>query len=385
MRILYCNFEYPPLGGGGGVFNQLIARELAKRHEVTVLTSQGLNLPSEEEQERVRIIRVPCFFGRSQEKANFSSMLSYLAMGILKGKKLMKKSSFDIINTHFALPSGPVGNTLSEQMNIPNVLTVHGGDLYDPSKFTSPHRHPLLRFWIKRLLYRADAVVGQSHDTLSNIHKFYDSSISPVKIPLGINRPLNEVGRRQEYNFAKEDFLLVTVGRLVHRKAINQLISVMASLKDTHAHLMIIGTGSLEQQLRNQSRELQVSDRVHFMGYVSEEEKFRILRMSDLYISTSIHEGFGLAFLEAMAAGLPVLCYDNGGQTDFLEDGMTGYTVKLNHQRDIIEKCRKLIQDEDSRKRMGRYCLKKVEPYFIDQSAARYEALFQKICASYEA
>jgi len=58
---------------------------------------------------------------------------------------------------------------------------------------------------------------------------------------------------------------------------------------------------------------------------VPEEHKFRLLRIADVFVSTSQHEGFGLVFLEAMACGLPVVCYDRGGQIDFLEDRTTGH------------------------------------------------------------
>ena len=163
MRILICNYEYPPLGGGGGVVTALLAEELARRHEVTVLTSQGLGLPSESVEEGVRVVRAPVFFRKQKAAANVPSMLAFIPMGIRLGKRLLKKERFDVINTHFALPSGPVGDALARSAGIPNILSVHGGDLYDPSKFTSPHRHLLLRWWIRRLVQRADAVVGQEN------------------------------------------------------------------------------------------------------------------------------------------------------------------------------------------------------------------------------
>ena len=91
MKILFCNYEYPPLGGGGGVINAQIAIELAKRHDVTVLTSQGLDLPKEEVIDGVRIIRVPVFFRQFQAAANFASMLAYLPNGIKAGRALLSK------------------------------------------------------------------------------------------------------------------------------------------------------------------------------------------------------------------------------------------------------------------------------------------------------
>lgn len=379
MRILFCNYEYPPLSGGGGIFNHFLAEELAKKHEITLLTSQCPDLPNEESKNGVRIVRVPSFVNRHSTKSNFPSMLAYLTMGKLKGQKLLNPTNFDIINTHFALPTGPVGDTLSRHLKIPNILTVHGGDVYDPSKFTSPHRHLLLRYWVKRLLQKANVVVGQSRNTIANIQQYYGQDINPVQIPLGIKRPPDHVALRQEYRFGRDDTLLVTVGRMVARKSLDQLISILANLRTENTHLIVIGSGPKQKKLRKIAQELQVYQRIHFMGNVSEEEKFRILRMSDLFVSTSIHEGFGLVFLEAMASGLPVICYDHGGQTDIILDGETGFLIKLNDQQFFIEKCRRLIKDAGLRKKMSKEGLKRVEGFYIDRCAERYEELFQKV------
>ncbi len=79
MKILFCNYEYPPLGGGGGVVMAALARELARRHSVTVLTSRALGLPGGESMEGgVRIVRAPVFFRRELAVANFPSMLAYV-------------------------------------------------------------------------------------------------------------------------------------------------------------------------------------------------------------------------------------------------------------------------------------------------------------------
>lgn len=381
MRILFCNYEYPPLGGGGGVINALLAQEMAKVHEVTVLTSQGLGLPHERFENGVRVIRVPVFFRRQEAVANILSLSTFIPMGIKAGKKLIMEKGFDVINTHFVLPTGPVGNALSRFGGIPNVLSLHGGDLYDPSKLTSPHRHPLLRFWIRRLLRSADAVVGQSSNTLCNMQSFYAREIEGVRIPLGIQRPkINGVDRIQ-YGCGRDEILLVTVGRLVSRKAIPQLISMMDGLRKERVRLFILGSGPQEQSLKEEVRKRGLEDRILFMGHVEECKKFEILKMCDIYVSTSQHEGFGLVFLEAMACGLPVVCYNHGGQTDFLEDNLTGYLLPLNDLRGFENRCRILIRDRHMRRRMGEENARRVEGFFIDRCARRYEAIFQEVIA----
>jgi len=108
------------------------------------------------------------------------------------------------------------------------------------------------------------------------------------------------------------------------------------------------------------------------------------LAMSDLYVSTSQHEGFGLVFVEGMAAGLPVVCYDHGGQTDFLESGRTGYVVPLNDLEAFGQRCRELIDDQALRRRMGEENRRRAEPMFADQCAKQYEALFEQVVASHQ-
>jgi len=378
MRILFCNFEYPPLGGGGGVSNALLAQEMAKRHQVTVLTSQALGLPAERMENGVKVIRVPVYFRGQEAAANLVSMLMFVPMGIKVGKKLLKTQSYEVINTHFVLPTGPVGDALARFAGVPNVLSLHGGDLYDPSKVTSPHRHPLLRTWVRRLLRRADVVVGQSSNTLQNMRRYYTPEIAGARIPLGIQRPKVEAASRHTYGLKEDDVLLVTVGRLVGRKAVHQLIATVDGLKQERVRLLIIGTGPEERNLKEEAAKRAAGNRILFMGHVDEAEKFRVLHMCDLYVSTSQHEGFGLVFLEAMACGLPVVCYSFGGQTDFLEDGKTGYLVDLNDKEYFQNRCLLLIRDPERRAHMGRHNCRRVEEYYIENCALKYEHTFNQ-------
>lgn len=379
MRILFCNYEYPPLGGGGGAVTALLAQELAKRHEITVLTSQALGLPSQSIDSGVHVIRVPVLVRRQQAAANLASMFAYMVMATRLGKKHLKDTTYDVINTHFVLPSGPVGDALAGALHVPNVLSVHGGDLYDPSKWTSPHRHRLLRTWVRMLLRRADQVVAQSRNTLENVQRFYTPELEPLRIPLGIKRPCDGTADRDLYGFREDDVLLVTVGRLVSRKAIGQLMVVLDNRHHQNVRLLIVGSGPEEQRLREQARQMNVAERTHFFGHVKEAEKCQILRMADIFVSTSQHEGFGLVFLEAMACGLPVVCYDHGGQTDFLESEATGYLVPLNDTSEFYRCCHALILDPMLRKNTGARNLERVEKYYIDVCAQQYEAVFMDV------
>jgi len=383
MKILFVNYEYPPIGGGGGVINAALAEELATRHEVTVLSSQGLGLQATEQRNGVRIVRVPVFFRRRQAAANFASLLAFLPSGIFYGRRLIAAENFDVINTHFVLPSGPVGDVLARWGSMPNVLSVHGGDLFDPSKRSSPHRHFVLRMWIRSLLKRASFVIGQSNNTLDNMKKFYRSDIETELIPLGIQRPLKATATREEFDLPADSILLITVGRLVSRKAVDQLVTAMQQLSSSKADLVIVGSGPEENSLKKLAKSLGVGHCVHIMGQDSDLDKAKLLGLSDIYVSTSQHEGFGLVFLEAMAAGLPVVCYDFGGQSDFLEDNATGRLFALNDLDRFVQGIVELISDKVGRKRIGEENLKRVESYFIDTCARRYENSFKRIIAAH--
>ena len=378
MRVLFCNYEYPPLGGGGGVINALLAQELAKRHDVTVLTSRAFGLAPESVEGGVRIVRVHAFFRRQEAVASLSSMLSFMLAGLGAGKKLLSAETYDVINTHFVLPSGPVGAYLARFAGIPNVLTLHGGDLYDPSKSLSPHQHLWLRLWIRWLLRRSDIVVGQSTNTLDNMRRYYTPEIEGLRVPLGIKRFSVSPAPRNSYGFTAKDILLVTVGRLIARKAISDLINVVHVLRESPIRLLVAGSGPQEAALKKLALNLNLLDRIHFLGQVDENEKFRILQLSDIYVSTSQHEGFGLVFLEAMACGLPVVCYDHGGQTDFLENGLTGWVLPLNDLQAFTESCRRLAMDGELRERIGRENRRRVEELYVERCAARYEDIFRE-------
>jgi glycosyltransferase involved in cell wall biosynthesis len=376
MRILFCNYEYPPLGGGGGVVMAALARQLARRHEVTVLTSRAGDLRAEERDGGVRVLRVPVFFRKELAVANFPSMAAYLPTGFLRSLRF-GRNEFDVINTHFVVPTGPLGHALARWQGIPNVLSVHGGDLFDPSKGSSPHLHAPLRTAVRWMLRAADDVVGQSRDTVRHVADLYGVRRPVELIPLGIDRPPpTSAASRQDLGLPSDAFVMITIGRMVARKATTQLIDMFAASNIPNAHLVIVGDGPDAAAVDKRASELGVRNRVHMLGQVSEAEKFAALSVSDAFVTASQHEGFGLVFLEAMAFGLPVLCYDRGGQTDFLVTGETGHVVKLNDQEAFVFALIELHRDREARERYGQHNRQLVENYFIDTCAARYEEIF---------
>lgn len=379
MRILAFNYEYPPIGGGGGVVHRDISVELAKRHEVTVVTSGFEGLPAHEHRDGVDLYRVPVLMRKDLNWASPVSLLSYFPRSWQCGKKLLTRRRYDVINSHFAVPSAPSAALLARRFQIPHVLSVHGGDLYDPSKRMSPHRVPIVRSVVRWLLCRSDRVVAQSSNTAENARTYFRVDRPIDVIPLGIVRPQFGQATRAEMGIDKGRFVIITIGRLIARKALADLLQVMVQLNDPNDLLLIVGDGPKRAEWQATARQLGVADRVRFTGQVAERDKWRLLSVSDLYASTSLHEGFGLVFLEAMHCGLPVVTYDFGGHTDFLEDGKTGALVPAGKRNAFVAAVQELKGSIEARRRCAAYNREHVKKFYIERCAARYEELFEEL------
>ena len=228
------------------------------------------------------------------------------------------------------------------------------------------------------MLKQADAVVGQSKNTVQHVETIYGVKRDVKLIPLGIERPPRiESVDRAHFGLPADALVMVTIGRLVARKSTPQLVEALVKSKLQNAYLLIVGSGPDEAAIRNAAAAHGLADRVRLLGHVSDEEKYRALAVSDLFVSTSQHEGFGLVFLEAMAFGLPVICYDEGGQVDFLVSGETGAVIKLNDVDGFANALKTFAESTELRERCSAENRNRVENYFIDRCAQQYEEIFE--------
>jgi glycosyltransferase involved in cell wall biosynthesis len=154
-------------------------------------------------------------------------------------------------------------------------------------------------------------------------------------------------------------------------------VQVLAEAKYRDMYLLIVGDGPDAIEVQRAASELGVADRVKMLGHVTERQKHAALSMSDIFVSTSQHEGFGLVFLEAMACGLPVVAYDRGGQIDFLS-ASTGGVIRLNDVHGFTQAVLDLHASPERRAEIRRHNLAAIETYFIDRCARRYEAIFER-------
>jgi glycosyltransferase involved in cell wall biosynthesis len=149
MKILMLNYEWPPLGGGGGpVADNLAIMYVALGHSVDVVTMRFRDQPKEEVRGGVRLHRVWCL-RKKIETCETPEMLTYVVSGLAPATRLCRALQPEVIHCRFAVPTGLLAWMVHRITRIPYVVTVHGSDLpgHNPARFVLAHRFtgPVLR------------------------------------------------------------------------------------------------------------------------------------------------------------------------------------------------------------------------------------------------
>jgi glycosyltransferase involved in cell wall biosynthesis len=377
LAILLLCYEYPPIGGGGGVGARQYAEAWAAQgHRVTVLTSRAEGLAPRERVRDVDVVRVPAWGKKDRATATVVSMAAYLATAalyLLRHRSTLR--NVDVVNTHFAIPTGPLGWLAARLLRRPNVLTIIGGDIYDPTKRSSPHRHLPLRLVNSFLMNSADRVIAISSDTRARAQRHYR-----VRRPIDVVNYafLPPAGSVSVPPLPSGRYHLISVGRLVSRKGFSYLIRAL-SLLPADVHLLLIGDGPLEAELRALAAGLGLADRIMFLGYRNGEEIHAWLTRADCYVLSSLHEGLGIVVQEAMYAALPIVATDEGGQVDLIRPERNGILVKPGSPEQLAAAIGMLYGDRELGRGMGRNNRADIERHFAGPASGRYISAFREL------
>lgn len=367
MKILHIYKDYPPVLGGIENHVKLLGeRQAARGRQVTVLVTNPAGLKSVETIENgVRVIRAGRF-------ATVASTPLSLALPW----RLVRERP-DIVHLHFPYPVGEASQWLLRR-GTGTVLSYHSDVVRQAS---------ILRFYrpiMDRVLESVQAIIVASPPMRNSAYLARHQArlrLIPMGIPVATFRDA-EPGRSFAPGGARPEdaFTLLFVGRLRYYKGLDTLIRALPGIP---ARLWVVGIGPMEADWKALAQELGVAGRIEWLGEVSDAELPGLYHMADLFVLPASHpsEAFGLVQVEAMAAGLPVVCTELGTGTSYVNvDGVTGLVVRPRDPDALAGAIKPLIADPARRSAMGRAAQARAEKEFdLDVMVDRVLALYDEI------
>ncbi len=266
------------------------------------------------------------------------------------------------------------GAGVGRLLGIPVVLTKHG--THFPRSLGATLLH-------KRLL-RQTRVVAVSAEIVELVRSWAPSGRQPVlhigngMMVLKGDRERVREAVRGRMGWTDEDWVFVTVSRVVPGKRIDQVLNAFARIRDyvPRSRIIVVGDGSSLGSLREQVEALGVEESVLFLGQRMDVDD--LLCASDVFVLASDNEGLPMALLEAMAAGLPSIVTDVGEMPIVVNDGETGLVVPVSSSVELGEAMRALWDDKSRAKAMGERGRERVKELFgIGTVVSRYEVLYE--------
>ena len=169
--------------------------------------------------------------------------------------------------------------------------------------------------------------------------------------------------KRKEIGVPNDKILIISAGELIERKNHEVIIKALAKLKDKNIFYAIAGKGPLKEYLINLADKCGVSENVLFLGFRT--DVFELYHVADISAFPSKIEGLGLAGVEAMAAGIPLVSSNVHGILDYVIDGETGFAISPKDVDGFALAIKELAEDENLREQMKEKCLRAVEPFEI--------------------
>ena len=202
-----------------------------------------------------------------------------------------------------------------------------------------------LRKWIYRTtFFRADAAVAISHSVKDSLVEYL--GLPGSRITVIHNGAILKRFHRTKATGGKT-LRLIYVGRLIEEKGVQTILTAFAGLQDVDCRLTIVGDGDYREALQTLVKELNIGDRVTFLGTRTDVPE--LLAQADVFIHVpDCAEGFGIAVVEAMASGLICVCGDRGALPEIVDDGRSGFIVEKNDPERLAQILRAIAEDPNS-------------------------------------
>jgi N-acetyl-alpha-D-glucosaminyl L-malate synthase BshA len=365
---------YPTFGGSGVVATEL-GKALAKKgHQIHFITySQPVRLGSFHENifyHEVAVSNYPLF-----EYQPYETELASKLVDVVKYEKL------DLLHVHYAIPHASAAFMAqqilkSQGINIPFITTLHGTDITLVGK--DPSFEPVIRFCINA----SNAVTTVSQSLKNDTIKYFGIEREIHVIPNFIHVSENSgVFCHQELRqkYANNDEKIIChISNFRPVKRIEDVIKIFALIdQKIDAKLILVGDGPDRYLAEKLSRELGLIDRVIFFGKVRDTN--HILPIADLFLLPSETESFGLAALEAMAVGVPVVSSNTGGIPEVNLHDFSGYLSDVGDIEQMAEFAINLLSNSEKLLKFKEQAKKRAEVFSLDTILPLYENLYHKV------
>ncbi|MGN0999225.1 MAG: glycosyltransferase, partial [Faecousia sp.] len=240
----------------------------------------------------------------------------------------------------------------------------------------------LIFYPVERLMaHFCDVIVTINREDEARARTFHTDRVEYIH-GIGVDterlqRHSGHSGIRQELHLTEEDFLVLSVGELNENKNHQVIIRALARLRDDGIHYLLCGKGELLERLQELAKELGLEKNVHFLGYRMDVTE--ICAQADIFAFPTRREGLGLAALEAMYCGLPVIASDTRGIQDYSVDGKSGFLRDSEDAAGFAEAIRMLKEDTALRKHCGAYNMENVKAFCLEPVKEEVLTLFNSI------
>ena len=370
MKILFLNYEFPPLGGGTGVANQYLLNQFCKNNKLTVdvVTSSDDKYKQEKLSDKVRIIYLD--IGKKKKKLHHQTSFSLINYFIKSTLYCLKhKHDYDLVHAFSGLPGG-VTAWLSGK---PYLISLRGTDV------PGYERRFKLLIWLMSPLIKLSWKKAKWIDANSiDLKRLATKALPSLKIKVIVNGVDSTVF--YPANKLTINPVILSTARLGSRKGTKYLIQAMPKVLTSFpkSKLLLAGEGVERKSLVQLIKVLNLTKTVKLLGRVEHDDLPAIYRQASLFCLPSLSESFSNSLLEAIASGLPIVATNVGGNKELVSSS-NGVLVPPADSQSLAEAIVKLLSDPVKLTKIGKVNRKLAKQYNWSQTAKKYNLLYSKI------